>query len=30
LVDAMLSISVTGISSERQFASLGCSIKWRS
>ena len=29
LVDAMLSISITGISSENQYASIGCSIKWR-
>ncbi len=29
LVNAMLSISNTGISSESQFASIGCSIKWR-
>ena len=29
LVNAMLSISNTGISPENQFASIGCSIKWR-
>ena len=29
LVNAMLSISNKGISSESQFASIGCSIKWR-
>ena len=30
LVNAMLSISNTGISPENQYASIGCSIKWRS